>query len=53
MSNGDTPELRTAFARNVSPPLVAVQEGPLTVTVVTFTVADRLALPPGPVQLSV
>jgi hypothetical protein len=53
ISNGDTPDLRTAFARNVSPPLVAVQEGPLTVTVVTFTVADRLALPPGPVQLSV
>jgi hypothetical protein len=53
ISNGDTPELRAAFARKVSPPLVAVHEGPLTVTVLTFTVADRLAVPPGPVQLSV
>jgi hypothetical protein len=53
ISNGDTPDLRTAFARNVRPPLLAVQEGPFTVTVVTLTVADRLALPPGPVQLRV
>ena len=53
ISNGDTPDLRTAFALNVNPPLVAVQEGPLTVTVVTRTVAERLALPPGPVQLRV
>jgi hypothetical protein len=53
ISSGETPELRAACARKVSPPLVALQEGPLTVTVVTFTVADRLAVPPGPVQLSV
>ncbi len=53
ISNGDTPDLRTATARTVNPPLVALQEGPPTVTVETFTVTDRLELPPGPMQLSV
>jgi hypothetical protein len=52
-SNGETPDLRTASARNVSPPLVALHDAPFTVTLATLTVTDRLALPPGPVQLSV
>jgi len=53
--NGDTPALRTALARNANPPLVAVQEAPavVVVTEVTFTVADRLAVPPEPVQVRV
>jgi len=52
-SSGEVPDLRAANARNVSPPLVALQEGPFTATIETFTVTERLALPPGPMQLSV
>jgi hypothetical protein len=52
-SNGETPEARTALARSVSPPLVALHEGPATVVEDTLTVADWLALPPAPVQVSV
>ncbi|HTL19744.1 MAG TPA: hypothetical protein VL220_03410 [Steroidobacteraceae bacterium] len=53
INNGDTPDLRIAEARNVRPPLLALQEGPLRATVVTLTFTERLALPPGPMQLSV
>jgi len=51
-SIGEMPALRTTFARNTSPPLVAVQEGPPLTTGLTLTVTDWLALPPGPVQVS-
>jgi len=52
-SNGEMPEARTALARSVSPPLVALHEGPAPVVEDTLTVADWLALPPAPVQVSV
>jgi hypothetical protein len=52
-STGEIPELRTAFACNTSPPLVALQEAPPATTPLTFTVTDWLALPPEPLQVSV
>ena len=53
-SNGEMPVVRTTFACSFRLPLVLLQEGPAAVTEEeTFTVADWLALPPGPVQVSV
>jgi hypothetical protein len=52
ISSGEIPDPRTAFARNTSPPLVALQEAAPVTTGVTFTVTDWLALPPDPLQVS-
>jgi len=44
--------LRVTAARNVSPPLVALHEGPPAATTgLTVTVTDWLALPPEPLQV--
>jgi hypothetical protein len=47
------PLLRETFACRFSPPLLLEHEAPATVVVLTATVADWLALPPGPEQVIV
>ena len=51
INNGEIPEPRTALALSVRGPLPAEQATPLEPLIVT--VVDCVALPPGPVQLSV
>ncbi len=52
--NGEIPVLRTAFTLSVSGPLVPEQDKPVGGGVaLTVTVADWVAVPPAPVQVSV
>jgi hypothetical protein len=52
--NGDMPEPRTAFTFRVSGPLVPEQDEPVGGGVeLTVRVADLVAVPPAPVQVSV
>jgi hypothetical protein len=53
-NNGEIPVLRTAFTLSVSGPLVPEQDKPVGGEApLTVTVADWVALPPAPVQVSV
>jgi hypothetical protein len=52
--NGEIPAPRTAFAFRLSEPLEPVQDAPVGGGVeLTATVADCVAVPPAPVQVSV
>jgi hypothetical protein len=57
-NSGEMPVSRTVLARSVNEPLVPVQDKPVGaltggVAALTATVADWVAVPPAPVQLSV